>query len=197
MKKPINARLKKRTLIDLGSGDKNPTVPLSRPPRLAQLYFREKAKKKSEWKLIGIDPWLSAFKDRHLQVIQGKGLASLRARKSNSIDIINSDYFLGSIYFENEKEKELPAWFRQINRVLKPNGRLYLTVEKYLAPTVMHELLKAGFNAKAIELKWPGTPEERKGKTFSETALYVLSLPAAFGEEKSHPVRIIARKQMQ
>ncbi|MBI5884871.1 hypothetical protein HZB89_02115, partial [archaeon] len=57
-KKPINARLKKRVLIDLGSGHAGAKLG---NPRLMQLHEREKLKeqirkRKTRWELIGIDP---------------------------------------------------------------------------------------------------------------------------------------------
>ncbi|MBI5884872.1 class I SAM-dependent methyltransferase [archaeon] len=195
---------KKRLLIDLGTGSS-----IHSAPRLMQLYTRELKKeeirkKKSNWKLIGIDPHLAPSSLRNYRIISSDALHTLKKRQSNSADIINSDYFLESIYFINPKDRRmLPGWFKEIKRVLKPNGRLYLTVEKAFVERAIEGLRKAGLAGIASK-KVVFPPEQPAGGTFSSTAKRILSEIKAGGKEgvgqfydlkHSVPYRITARKQ--
>ncbi|MBI5884870.1 hypothetical protein HZB89_02110, partial [archaeon] len=128
----------------------------------------------------------------------------LKERKSNSADIINSDYFLGSIYFfsiENEKVKsknQFIEWLKEAKRVLKPDGRLYLTIEKIFVPETIEAIKKEGFTgiySKPIDFTLQGGRNKqlsiKQDLTFSQTAKNIADHNIS---KKSMPVRIVARK---
>jgi len=189
--------LKKRVFLDLGSGRHQMFVV---KPRLMQMAEREKAKKESRWRLVGVDKFAEPVRGKSFAILKSDALNYLKKKKDASIDVINSDLFVGSIHFEKsegkefknadeflkaaakqkkayeyikskkgdtkalewlakqqkqvvwkKKEENLNDYLKEIKRVLKPNGRLYLTVELRFIPSLRQALAEEGFKVTGAE----------------------------------------------
>lgn len=189
--------LKKRVFLDLGAGELRP---FGMKSRLLQMIEREQAKKESKWRLIGIDLEAKPIRGRKYAILKADVLNYLKKRQSNSVDVINSDLFVGSYYFSSfalkrmaedkniGKVEVLKDYLKEIKRVLKPNGRFYLTVELHFVLNLKDALEKEGF-------KIIGTKDiavlQKKGKLISPAAEYTLE---KLGHQHHKILRVVAVK---
>lgn len=233
---------KKRVFLDLGAGK---ISPFGLKPRLMQMAEREKAKKKSAWSLIGVDPEANLKRGQNFSLIRANALDYLKKTRAASVDVINSDLFVGSIYFDRgpdrqftshkefweavdkrakeireaekqgkkesfeewlkriqqkppvtwrQKPEDLEAYLREIKRALKPNGRLYLTVELKFMPVVRETLAAEGF--KVIGAEEASIPFGKKQtKTISPVTWKLLEDVRRARTTEETPIRLVAVKK--
>jgi len=140
---------KVKTLVDLGGGSAFRT----------RILVRRHPKKS----FVSVDKHLTPFTPRNLKAIKKDALEYLRKKKPESIKILNADFAGGS----KERHEMLaksdgrppegllysPEFFKECNRVLVKNGRLYLTVNSIDLANILKVLSSSGFKTSHQSLK--------------------------------------------
>lgn len=133
---------KKRVFLDLGAGKIRRYGGMK--SRLPQMAEREKAKKESRWRFIGVDVLAEPARKKNYALLKAKALDYLRKRKPNSVDIINSDLFLGSIYFEqrlgktyysiSERHKAASKYAKELSKAEKKGAKEWAKKLRQISP---------------------------------------------------------------
>jgi len=172
-KRPIGKKATKIvTLVDYGSGK----IPL-RAIGLAGAHPKKK--------FVAVDPRLVTETIHNLKVVGATAIEDLQGRSNSSVKIINTDYSFSNIIFpeifkgsygpgfklndmkltieiiKREPKGLIPiALLREIQRVLVPNGKFYITTKPELAGFYLKELKKF-FGEKNVYARSP-KPHELK-----------------------------------